>query len=338
MFSKLFLSRQVHIIDGDGRLNACTDKQLISRFQYMIDNGMPAKGIQIFHYAAVHYNTRWNNYPARFLNALLNSASSISDNGSYLSLNNSEEPELQRDSSEVLGIGLSIMFMCRWYMVNINRIEKIQGSGKRCDYRFPYNNQVVVFESKGRSHKSSISSARADCIKKKSTYHANLMYAAISYLPRDGSPTTLSIFDPPVDDGFISFDEKYMIAKHYSRVSELSGLTILAEAIRKRIRQYEKTGEWDTSPLLMSNVTKIGMSIQIGNNTFWTRRSIQEFEYGAQKYYAQFGLHNKVIDLLMNWNIDELSRFRLEDRVIEDHNLSLLSDGSLFYLGNQRLE
>jgi len=68
MIRKLFLCRPIHIIDGDNRLNACTDKQLKTRFKNMIDNGMPTRGIQIFHYAAVHYNTRWDNYPARFLN------------------------------------------------------------------------------------------------------------------------------------------------------------------------------------------------------------------------------------------------------------------------------
>jgi len=337
MIRKLFLCRPIHIIDGDNRLNACTDKQLKTRFKNMIDNGMPTRGIQIFHYAAVHYNTRWDNYPARFLNALFNVAPAISDNGNYLNLNDSEEPELQRGSSEVLGIGLSNMFMCRCFGVNINRIEKIQDSGKRCDYRFPYNNQVVIFESKGRAHREQISSARKDCIQKKCNYNANLKYAIISHLPRDGSATTLHIFDPPGDNGLVSFNEKYVIAKHYSRVSELSGLTILAEAIRKRLGQYEKTGEWDISPLLINNVMKIGLSIQIGNNTFWTRRSLKEFKYGDQNYYVHFGLHNRVIDLLMNWDIEQLSKFRFEDNVIEDHSISQMSDGSFFYVSNQRL-
>lgn len=230
------------------------------------------------------------------------------------------------------------MFMCRWFGINVNRIEKIQGSGKRCDYKFPFNNEVVVFESKGRSDKSKINNARADCILKKSNYNANLMYGIISYLPRDGSDVMLNIFDPPVNNDPLSFDEKYLIAKHYSRITELSGLTLLAKAIQERLSLYERNGQWDTSQLPISNVAKIGMSIQYGNNTFWTRKSLKEFNCDSQKYYVQFGLHNRVIDLLNSWDIDELSKFKLEDAVIEDYNISLLSDGSLFYLGNRRLE
>lgn len=169
MLNKLLLKKKVSIIDGDNRLDACTG-EIKTRLQSLLDEGLEVRGIQIFHYAGIHYSSRWNNYCLRFLNALLNSASSISSSkGSDFSLNDDEECELQRDSSEVLAVGLSNLFMCKWYGININRIEKIDESGKRCDYRFNYNNQIIVFESKGRSNSSQIKSALKDCIEKKKT-------------------------------------------------------------------------------------------------------------------------------------------------------------------------
>lgn len=67
----------------------------------------------------------------RFLNALFNGGATITlTEDGHLALNDKEEHELQAKSSEVLAIGLSTMFMCKWFDINKNTIEKISGNKK----------------------------------------------------------------------------------------------------------------------------------------------------------------------------------------------------------------
>ncbi|PFL52940.1 hypothetical protein [Bacillus cereus] len=335
MFKKLLLNKRVHIIDGDNRLDASSG-ELKVKLKNMLDNGMYIKGIQIFHYASIHYNSRWESYPLRFLNALLNSAATIQDKENNLCLSDKEESELQRDSSEVLGIGLSNIFMCKWYGININRVEKIGGAKKRCDYRFGYNNQVIIFEAKGRKNSKDIKSALNDCIEKKSNYSANSMYSTICHLPRNGEPVCLHLFDPPVNDESIDYNDNYVIANHYKRVTEKAGLTVLSSSIEERIKRFEESGIWDTVPI-NSNVLKIGYRITIGNNDFWTRRSSDRKKYDINIHY---GIDKKVIELLEKWDLSELKKLEYNELVTEDKDgiFSILSDGSLLYIGNEAVK
>jgi hypothetical protein len=335
LFKKLLFNKRIHIVDGDNRLGASSG-ELKVKLNNMLDNGMYLRGIQIFHYASIHYNTRWESYPLRFLNALLNSAATIQDKGNNLCLSDKEESELQGDSSEVLGIGLSNIFMCKWYGVNINKVEKIGGAKKRCDYRFGYKNQVIIFEAKGRKNSKDIKTALKDCIEKKSNYSANIMYSTICHLPRNGDPVCLYLFDPPVNDNAIDYNENYVIAKHYKRVTEKVGLTLLSSSIEKRIKKFEEVGIWDNTPL-KSNVLKIGYLITIGNNEFWTRRSSNRQN---NEINIQYGIDKRVIELLEKWDLSELSKLYYEELVIEDKDkaFSILSDGSLLYIGNESIE
>lgn len=337
MFKKLFLNKRINIIDGDNRLGASSGELKI-KLKNMLDNGMYIRGIQIFHYSSIHYNTRWESYPLRFLNALLNSAATIQDEGNNLCLSDKEESELQGDSSEVLGIGLSNIFMCKWYGVNINKVEKIGGAKKRCDYRFGYENQVIIFEAKGRKNSKDIKSALNDCIKKKANYRANFMYSTICHLPRNGDPVRLLLFDPPVNDKAIDYNENYVIANHYKRVTEKAGLTVLSSSIEKRIKKFEKSGIWENTPL-KSNVLKIGYLISIGKNEFWTRRS-SDSDRKSNDINIQYGIDKKVIDLLEKWDLSELSKLFYDELVIEENDkaFSILSDGSLLYIGNEAIE
>jgi hypothetical protein len=235
----------------------------------------------------IKYNTRYNYYFPKFLNALFTTISTLSDEGDNLFLNDLEDSELKRDSTEVISIGLSNKFMCNWFGINVNRIEKIPGTGKRCDFRFPFDGDTIIFEAKGRTSRSQINSALTDCIEKKSNYQGNFLYSIIGHLPRNGSPARLLIYDPPIYRNGLNFNEKYLIAKHYCNVAELSGLVILADRIRSRIKYYKRIGNWDTTPLEFSNLEKlefsnlekIGISISINNNIYWTRRTFQDYSY-----------------------------------------------------------
>jgi hypothetical protein len=330
MKGKFISKKQMKIIDGDGRYEACTDQYLKNRLHDLLSNSLNFRVLQIFHYAGIHYASRWNSYPLRYINAMINCFATISNSSPYFCLNNNEEHELQGDTSEVLGVGFSNMFMCKWYNLNINRIEKIQGTGKRCDYRFSYNGNMIVFESKGRTRKSDIKSALTDCIIKKTNYPANIRYSLILHLPRDGSATTLNLYDPPSDDDILLPDEYFLIIKHYAKMSELAGLTYLAEKLRARIESFLQKREWDTTPIEFDNVLKIGRSIQIDEyNHFWTRQDNRNTDYQNNHMSIRFALHERVIELLKNWNIEELLRFTIDEKVIDD-KVSILSDGSLF--------
>jgi hypothetical protein len=343
MLQKLFVRKIVNIVDGDNRAGA-SPTDLKNKLVNMINSGMEIRGVQLFHHAAIHYSTRWDNYTGRFLNALINSVSTLNSNGTYLSLNNKEEHELQGNSSEVLGIGLSNYFMCKWYGVNINKIEKIGGTSKRCDYRFGYNGSAIIFESKGRAASSQIKSALQDCLLKKLQYSGNVKYSTICHLPRDSSPITLHLYDPPVFKDGVHYNEFYAIAKHYRKITELSGLTILSSMIDERIIQYEQTGEWNTNALDQSNIYKIGINIQIGNNTFWSRENpfynstFSQIENSSiNELYIRFGIEKKVVESLERWDFLQLSEIHYDEFVSEEHGVSVLSDGSLFYIGQQNL-
>lgn len=335
LLKKLFFNKKIHIIDGDNRLGESSGRLKV-RLENLLNNGIYIRGIQLFHYASIHYNTRWESYPLRFLNALLNSAATIQEEGNNLCLSGKEESELQGDSSEVLGIGLSNVFMCKWYGVNINRVEKIGGAKKRCDYRFGYENQVVVFEAKGRKNSKDIKAALKDCIEKKRNYSADIMYSTICHLPRNGDPVCLYLFDPPINGETIEYNEKYVLAKHYKKVIEKAGLTLLSSSIEKRIKNFEEFGEWNNTPL-ESDVLKIGSLITIGNNEFWTRRSsIRKND----EIIIQYGVSKKILDLIEKWDLNALSKIYYDEVVVEDEDkaFSVLSDGSLFYIGNEPLE
>lgn len=144
---------------------------------------------------------------------------------------------------------------------------------------------------------------------------------------------SLRLYDPPVSEDGIQYNENYVLAKHYAKVTELCGLTVLSKAIHERIRQYELTGDWVTLPYKQSNIVKLGKNIIIGNNSFWTRESRDFIENDGKKIYIRFGLHERIIELLENWNFSKILEFNLENFVIEDSNISVLSDGSLFYIG-----
>lgn len=333
MLKKFIKNKKITVVDGDNRLGT-TSGELKRKLQDMLSNGMDIKGIQIFHYASIHYKTRWNSYSLRFLNALVNSAASIKYEGDVLSLDDREEPELQRDTSEILAIGLSNMFMCKWYGININKIGKIPGSNKRCDYRFQSNNRLIIYEVKGR--KDGIKAALSDCLKKKQGYSADLMYSTICHLPRDGSSVSLHLFDPPVNEHY-EYDEYYTMLNHYRNLCEKVGLTILSNQIYKRIKAFEESGDWGGTSLEVGNVIKLGTNITLGNRVFWTRTILNNNE--IVPFHIQFGLDKRVIEILEEWNLQKLKEISFIEEVYErDGKLfSVISDGSLFYMGNESL-
>lgn len=279
----------------------------------------------------------------RFLNALFNGGATITlTEDGHLALNDKEEHELQAKSSEVLAIGLSTMFMCKWFDINKNTIEKISGNKKRCDYSFYKNNKLIIYESKGRSHKNKIGSAVDDAQKKKSHHPAaSEKYSLIAYLPRNGEAVELLVYDPPVTPGEFENDNLYRIAKYYQGASMLAGLYILANGIHQKIINYEKTGKWGRSPIkLDEKVIKLGWSIHAQDTIFWTQ--IQPVSYfskvNKKTYYLYFELDNRVVELLIDWNLEELLKKQYEDRLIPKNNISIMHDGTIVHFSDQYID
>lgn len=336
MLGKLKLRKKVKVVDGDNRVFHTQDPTLKRTLESLIDSDMSFNVIQIFHYASIHYETKWDKYPIRFLTALLMCSNTIKYNLDHLALNDREEPELKGSSSEILALGLSIMFMCKWYQTNINKFEKIGGNKKRCDYKFNYNNQIIVFEVRGRSNKNDIKTALKDCIEKKENTSGDIKYSTICHLPRDESPVTLYLYDPPIDNND-EYNEYYPILKHYRNICKKVGLTILSKEISNRIKRFEEVGEWSVVPIEMEGVIKLGTDITIGDQVFWSRNLMGKQE--KLPFFVQFGLEKRVIEVLENWNLIGLKELYYQEHVYENDGsiYSILSDGSLLYIGEERL-
>ena len=268
----------------------------------------------------------------------MNGITVVSPKKGCLALNNREYHELRGNSSEVLAIGLGNLFM--WFDINLNVIERIDGTKKRCDYRFFYGDKTVVYETKGRSNLTHISSAQQDALEKKTHHIADEMYSLISYLPRTGEPVKLYVFDPPSQVGKRRDDKLLRIALYYYKATRLAGLTLLSRGIGKKIDGYYKSGVWDESAIMLdSDIVKLGWDIHTRNTIYWTKLKPEPISayQGDVRYYLYFGLDNRVTSLLLNWQLDELLEYKSEDVVIEEKGISLLHDGTLLYLGDRRL-
>ena len=337
MRRRWFKRTKVKIIDGDDRVNNC-DIAVKPRLENMIGNGMSLWGIQIFHYAAPHYLTRWKTLPMRFLNALFNSGAVLSDSDGQLVLLGNENHELQGGSSEVLGVGLANMFMCRWFGINPNALEVINSTGKRCDFKFVSDNKTVVYEARGRANKDKIPSALKDAKEKKKHHQADEKYSVISYLPRDGSNVEIHVYDPPVDKGEFKDHPYYQLARHYEKITALAGLHILSNKISERLKIYNETGEWNNGSIeLDEKLTKLGWHIMVNNESYWTNRKPIYNVNIDDEVCLHFALHTDLMEFLLAWDFEKISNFQLAETVIEKLDVSILPDGSLMTLRKGRL-
>jgi hypothetical protein len=51
-----------------------------------------------------------------------------------------------------------------------------------------------------------------------------------------------------------------------------------------------------------------------------------------------FGLDNRVIDLLIDWDLEELLKKQYEDRLIKKNNINIMHDGTIVYFSDRYID
>lgn len=314
------------------------------RFNHIKDSGISISPVQIMHCACIHYASRFRNPTYSFLNSFLEIVSSLpdSDTGEYLVFVEGGDPELQGKSTEVIAVGLSIFLSIELFRIKRNRIYKIEGTTKRCDFEFYKNNLRYVIESKGR--KRNTSSARDDVFQKKYRLSSTVpKYGFISHIPRDGKPTKIEVVDPEYQPQEVSrFHQIVSLLKHYSVVSNVCGFWRLTQVLNKRIKQIEEAGsldKFDNVALDFENIIKFGYQIQAVNQHF----SATTFLSGTQPendYRINFLMEISLLEILEVQNFDALLEYEFKsepsNEFIESRSFSALDDGSFLYIGKAK--
>lgn len=327
----LFRPAKVKVVDGDTSIWACPTTRKPS-LRNLIDNGLPLRAIQILHYATVHYITKWDTLAGRFATAFFDLSSTISYDKNQIILNNRENSELKSGTSEVLGVGLGTLFMCKWFGIRISSIERIEEQGKRCDYQFIDNGSLIAYETKGRAYKDRVYSAQQDVIKKKRYQKADEKYSVISFLPRDGNPIVLYVFDPPSERGDYRIDRYLPVVRYYQKATGLAGFRSLSNWISLQIESFLRYGEWETDSIGPT----VGLTEYVGR----IRMNDRVFMGGMHpimmipgtNYYMDYTIDREVLHLLANWQLDELLKYSVDDLVVDENYGSILNDGTLLRL------
>ena len=336
IMKKLFQKVTVDVIDGDDRLNN-SDVRYRDNYRRILTNGMKLYGIQIFHYAAPHYSSRHNRPSMRFLNGLFNGGAAIEIINGKLALNENEGSELQRDSSEIISVGLSNMLMCKWLEIKVNRLSTIESSDKRCDFEFNLGTRKYIYEVRGRKHKSQFNSALNDVILKKANHHADEKLAVICHLPRNNDPVSMHVYDPDVNEGDKN-EDVYYVLKHYSKMMSLSGLYIMAEKLEERLTYYRENSMWINEPLSYNEkVRKLVWEIRINNKSYLTLRKPGNLPIDTG-YNLHFGICQDLLDIIEGWKLEELLNFEGQEFVDENKGISCLQDGTLMYYSHTSLD
>jgi len=123
-----------------------------SKYKNIRKHGISKTPLNIIHSAAIHYQGRFRTSSSlRFLNAFFDVITSIDKyRDGKLYINDIESNEFQQSSSEVIAVGLCIEFTSEIFNINKNRIDLIEDTKKRCDFRFIKNSLEYLIESKGR--------------------------------------------------------------------------------------------------------------------------------------------------------------------------------------------
>lgn len=329
---RLFIKAKVNIIDGDNSIWLCPSHRQL-QLACFLKNGLTIRAIQILHYATVHYITKWDSLAARFVTAFCDVSSTINHDKNQIILSNRENSELKSGTSEILGVGLGTLFMCKWCGVELSSIERIDIQGKRCDYQFFNNGSLVAYETKGRAYKDRVYSAHKDSIEKKKHQKADEKYSIISLLPRDGTPIKLYVFDPPSESGDYRVDKHLTIVRYYQKATGLAGFRLLSNWIASKINKYIRYGEWDTESI----ESTVGYYLQDFerirvNNMVFMEGMHPKLMIPKTGYYMNYAIDYDVLHLLASWQLDELLKYSMDDFVEDDSYSSILNDGTLIRL------
>ena len=344
----IFRKRAIPVYFKDYTENI-VDRSLFEADKYtsINNNGIIKSSLNIIHAAAIHYEGRYRNSKVlRFFNAFMEIFSSIGEYGDgKFYLNNNESNEFQQSSSEVIAVGICIELTSELFNINKNRIYLIEGTKKRCDFKFIKNSLEYIIESKGR--KGSTTQAIKDIFLKKEQYSGiSPKYGVVSSLPRNGQYSFTTVVDPQFEPREISRQEEIQkLLVHYSKLSYLAGFWRMGDLLSSRAEALGSgtpLSEIDKKALDYENILKFGNSvaIQVGDlrsRVFFPRDSQYGFRYEYENLVAFFLMEEKLIKILNSQDFSALEEYSFpstEDIEIDNNYLSIGNDGSILMLAN----
>lgn len=307
-------------------------------------NGHYLTDLNLIHCASIHYQSRFsNNVSRRFRHTLDTIEPSLIDNQTNFYFNHDEEIELQKTSSEVIGVGFAISLFQKLLDVNFNCITRILpvGRDKRCDFQIYRNGSVFILESKGR--KRDINGARHEIYNQKlSRTGVKAKYGCIAKITRDYSPVSITVVDPPTEDIPQNENDRLIdLLIYYTKAVQLSGFFNLARHLNQRIdyilANKETIDNFDRVKVDYGSVIKHGHAVRIAINNgkfeiFISRdRNVgleREIENGNDRYTMLFGLDPELVDILEQQDFQALLEYK------HDQNDDIKNDGTILSTHN----
>ncbi len=311
-----------------------------SSYHKIKNDGLLLTDLSLIHYASVHYQSKFNNSLSRRYKYTLDTIepSIINNNTHEFYFSGDEESELQKVTSEVVGVGFAIALSHNVLDVRVNRINRLplNGGKKRCDFETIKENNRIIIESKGT--KRDIGRAKNKINAQKQEYQNCIKYGIISHLPRDAGPAELYMVDPEIELEEINRDYTVIVLlTHYSKATRLAGFYRLSDKLNERIEQIREsennTSRFDGIALDFGNVVKLGksLSIQVGDSQFLSFFSPDK-ENGLKVFLKDnetiliYGIEEKIFDILDRQNYEELIEYEFKN--IIDDKFSILDNGS----------
>ncbi|MCC5845351.1 MAG: hypothetical protein JJU05_13970 [Verrucomicrobia bacterium] len=301
------------------------------------NNGLKCSYIDILRSASIHYQGKHRSFPIRIAHAHLDLDGSLNNSLDNFVFNQNERHEMQKLSTEIFALGLAIEASVKLFSVTRNSISIIDETRKRCDFVIQKNGIRIVAEAKGR--KNHPKSSYKDIFMKKAEYGNNIpKYGFVTHIPRNGSPVSLNIIDPP--DFRINLTKHEIIKNilyYYSRCSYLSGFHRLGDLLLKRmirINSDEDMMNYNMRPLDFGNILKLGHSYQV---TLSNYANVLNFfqpvnpKFGMNLKYRngviQFSLTNELLSILENQDYFRLLEKKVHDETHQE-NFSIYDDGT----------
>lgn len=314
-------------------------------------NGHILTDLNLIHCATIHYQTRFQtNLSRRFRCTLDTIEPSMLCHCNGFFFDELEESELQKISSEVIGVGFAISLFQKLLDVNFNCINRIPARGrrKRCDFEIVKNGQRFVLESKGR--KNGLNSAINQIIDQKSeTQIIAPKYGSITMIPRNGQEVSMCIVDPLIENDFEDDDSRLIkLLIYYTQALQLAGYHNLARILNHRIDEILRDNgmifEYRNKAIDYEKTLKAGYDYEfaLGNNikfsTFISRNSnvglTKSILIEHESYLLLFGLDTELITLLERQDFDRLLNYNIDtsEMAFEESNMiSIHNDGTILY-------
>lgn len=187
---------------------------------------------------------------------------------------NSLGSEMLTESSELLGIGLSVVVVSQLFDVQPSTISKIIGiSSRRPDWRCLLSDgQKLQIEAKGSTNQSTSNTQLKKAVEQKRAIESDISIATATVL-NEMTISKMTIKDPPVaDNDSNSFLNRQLFrAYHYSSVFSFLGddvLSLYFEKMAKRITGLISQDEMIDKELMFNDLIYNAPSIKITNNDY----------------------------------------------------------------------